>query len=111
MNSSQIIATYEAILAISGQMLIAARNTDWDRLVALEQDCRKRVEKLIAENAGQSLGGHDQQRKVEIIRGVLADDAEIRSITEPWMAELQTILSNAGRERRLHQTYDPGGGA
>ena len=110
MNDPQIIATYEAILAITGQMLGAARDDDWDRLVALEQDCKKLVEQLIADNTGQPLSREFQQRKVEIIRRVLAEDAEIRNITQPWMAQLQNILGSAGRERKLYQAYAPGGG-
>jgi flagellar protein FliT len=109
MNSTQIIATYEAILAITGQMLDAARNDDWDRLVALEQDCKKLVERLIADNTGQPLDSEFQPRKAEIIRKVLADDAEIRNITEPWMAQLQNILGSADRERKLSRAYSPGG--
>ncbi len=108
MNNPQIIATYEAILALTGQMLEAARSDDWDRLVALEQDCKKRVEELIAENTGQPLSGQLQRRKAQIIREVLADDAEIRNITEPWMTQLQQLLGSAGHEKRLHQAYGPG---
>ena len=108
MNSPQIITPYETILAITGQMLDAARNDDWERLVALEKDCKKLVEELIAENYGLPLSSQFQQRKAEIIRKVLADDAEIRSITEPWMAQLQSFLGSAGRERRLSRAYVSG---
>lgn len=108
MNSQQIITTYETILAITGQMLDAARNDDWERLVALEKDRKKLVEELIAENYGLPLSSRFQQRKAEIIRKVLADDAEIRNITEPWMAQLQNFLGSAGRERKLSEAYAPG---
>ena len=108
MNGTQIIGAYEAILTITGQMLAAARNDDWDRLVALEQDCKRRVEELIANNSGQPLSSQFHQRKAEIIRKVLADDAEIRNITEPWMAQLQNLIGSAGRERKLYQAYSPG---
>jgi len=109
-NGPQIIAAYEGILVMTGQMLDAARNDDWDRLVALEQDCRKRVEELIADHTGEPLSSQFQQRKAEIIRKVLADDAEIRNITESWMAQLQDILGSSGREQKLHQAYGPGSG-
>ena len=108
MNSPQIITTYETILAITGQMLEAARNDEWDRLVALEKNCKKLVEELIAENDGLPLSSQFQQRKAEIIRKVLADDAEIRNITEPWMMQLQNLLGSAGRERKLSEAYAPG---
>ena len=109
MNVPQIIATYEAILTLTGQMLESAQASDWDGLVALERDCRRLTEKLITDDA-PPLSGQFQQRKVEIIRRVLADDAEIRTITEPWMAQLQNILGSASRERKLSQAYVAGGG-
>lgn len=109
-NGPHIIAAYEAILAITGQMLEAARNDDWDRLVALEKDCKKLVDELIAGSGSQPLSSQFQRRKAEIIRKVLADDAEIRNITEPWMAQLQHILGSAGQEKRLRQAYGPGNG-
>ncbi len=107
MNSLQVIATYEAILATTNQMLEAAINNDWDRLVALEQDCKQLVEELIAQHHGQPLSGQFQQRKAQLIRQVLADDAKIRNITEPWMARLQTLLASSSRERKLCQAYSP----
>lgn len=109
MNNPQIITTYETLLAITGRMLDVARIGDWDRLVALEKDCKKLVEELIAENHDLPLSSQLQQRKAEIIRKVLADDAEIRSITEPWMAQLQDFLGSAGRERKLSRAYVSGG--
>jgi flagellar protein FliT len=110
MNSAQIIGTYEAILVITNRMLEAAQNSDWDSLVAREHECRRLTEELIANGTGQALSGELQQRKVKIIRQVLADDAEIRTITEPWMTQLQNILGSAGRAQKLHQAYGPGGG-
>lgn len=104
MDNSQIIATYETILAITGQMLQAARSNDWDYLMALEEDCRVNVEKLMAANPAP-LGGEYQQRKVEIIHKVLADDAEIRNITQPWMAHLQNAIGSIGCEKKLSQAY------
>jgi flagellar protein FliT len=110
MNEQDVIAAYESILGCTAQMLEAARASDWERLVEVEQDCRKLVERLIADNTGQPLSGQLQQRKAEIIRKVLADDAEIRNFTQPWMAQLQNIIGSAGREQRLHRAYDPGSG-
>lgn len=110
MNEQDVIVAYERILGYTSQMLEAARASDWDRLVALEQDCKKLVERLIADNTGQPLNSEFQQRKTEIIRKVLADDAAIRNITQPWMAQLQNILGSAGREQRLHRAYGPGAG-
>ncbi len=110
MNNTQIIAAYETILSITGQMLEAARRKDWVYLKALEEDCRAIMAALKAANAGP-LGGDQQQRKVEIIHKVLADDAEIRNITQPWMVHLQDILKGIGCENNLNQACGPNGGS
>jgi flagellar protein FliT len=45
-----------------------------------------------------------QRRKVELIKKIMADDAEIRSHTEPWMKKLRTFLgSGSGLVGRVHQ--------
>ena len=48
-----------------------------------------------------------QRHKIELIHKILADDAEIRNHAEPWMSRLQSLLGNAGMERRVRQAYDP----
>ena len=105
MNSSQVITTYEEILAITGKMLTAAQNGEWDKLVELEQECRKLTERLIKNNSEPELCDELLQRKVKIIHQVLEDDTRIRSITEPWMEKLNDILNTTERKRNLHRAY------
>ena len=110
MTSAEIIGTYENILAVTEQMLNAARAADWDLLVKLEQECRRLVESLMntrGDNAS-ALEPQLHKRKVEIIRKVLADDAEIRNLTEPWMQRLNHLLTSVGQERKLHAAYNAG---
>lgn len=101
-----ILDAYGSIAAQSGQMLDAARNSDWVRLIALEQDCRALTETLKRVDDGAS---HPDtaylQRKAELICKVLADNIEIRNLTEPWMAQLQNLLGSTSREQRLRQAY------
>ena len=108
MNNAQIIATYETILSITEQMLQAAKSNDWNYLMALEEDCRSNVAKLVSANPAP-LSGEFQQRKVEIIHKVLADDAEIRNITQPWMGHLQGLIGSIGHERKLERAYGSDG--
>jgi flagellar protein FliT len=108
MTSDEIIGTYEAILAVTSEMLESARSNDWDRLVEREIECRRLVERLAAAKAQAGLEPEARQRKVEIIRKVLADDAEIRNLTEPWMARLQHLIGSNRNERQLQATYGAG---
>jgi flagellar protein FliT len=110
MNNTQVIAIYENLLAVTAQMLDAARAADWDLLVKREQECRQLVEGLLNTRSENEIVLEPQlrRRKVEIIRKVLADDAEIRNLTEPWMQRLQHLLTSVGQERKLHAAYSAG---
>ncbi len=61
-------------------------------------------------NAGAMLGavpltGVSRARKVAIIKKILADDKEIRNITEPWMNKLSMLINSTGTERKLNRAY------
>ncbi|HSQ05995.1 MAG TPA: flagellar protein FliT, partial [Burkholderiales bacterium] len=105
MSGKQVIAVYERVLAESQQMVEAARASDWERLVALERRCSHIVATLAGRELRETLEPALQRRKAEIIRNVLAADAEIRNITEPWMQQLQHILGSAARTHRLREAY------
>lgn len=105
MSSLQTIETYEGILAITNQMLQAAKRSDWDRLVSLELDCKHLTNQLIEQHAQEKLNDEQQKKKIALIQEILARDAEIRAITEPWMTHLQNMLTSYDQKRKLNQTY------
>ena len=107
MDNTQVIMTYEAILATTGKMLAAAQNSEWDELVSLEQECRQLTEILIKKDSQSILDQELLQKKVKIIHQILDDDAQIRAITEPWMTRLQGMLSANEHTRNLQQAYQP----
>jgi len=105
MNSHEVISLYETVAIITDQMLTAARKGDWDQLVALETRCAGHVETLRQGEPPVPLTGESRVRKVRIIQKILADDREIRNLTEPWMAQLSNLLNSTGTERKLSQAY------
>lgn len=105
MQQTEAIIIYEKILHITGDMLAAARNADWDQLITLESECRALVEQLQPREQAEPLSDNHRRRKVEIIHGILANDAEIRDHIHPWMAQLQRYLGSAGRAQQLHAAY------
>lgn len=106
----QVIENYESLSAITSQMREAAAHGEWDRLIELEVQCRERTEAMKAADtaASTALSETTRKRKVELIHQILADDAAIRSHTEPWMAQLQRIMQNSRLEQRVRQTYSGG---
>lgn len=105
MNSDEILSLYETVSDITDQMLTAAKSRDWEQLVLLESQCAGHVQTLENEGPPVALTGIVRQKKVQIIHKILADDREIRNITQPWMAELSTLINSAGTERKLSRTY------
>jgi flagellar protein FliT len=100
-----VIENYEQLSSIMGEMRAAAAQGDWDRLESLEKRCSQRVESMKAQCGTACLDEDGRRRKATLIRKILADDAEIRSHVEPWVAQLQILMQSAGQARRLQQTY------
>jgi len=87
-----LIEAYETITRASHAMLAAARADDWDGVARLEAQCRALIADLRAIAASQSLGAGEQRRRVQLLREILADDAEIRVRSEPWLCELERVV-------------------
>ncbi|MES2354461.1 MAG: flagellar protein FliT [Pseudomonadota bacterium] len=100
-----IISCYESMSLATTDMLAAARRNDWDGVIAAERNCSQIVENL--KRLGDLVPTDPQlrQRKLEIIIKVLADDAEIRNLTQPWLQQLEVFLKNAGTTRKLSHAY------
>lgn len=105
MSSAEVLAAFQSISSFTGEMKEAARAGEWDRLAVLERCCAGVVAQLKAVPPVR-LTARMQRQKVELIRKILADDAEIRVYTEPWLKHVQTLLGNAGMARRVHRAYD-----
>ncbi|MBX3664131.1 MAG: flagellar protein FliT [Burkholderiales bacterium] len=100
---------YERIASLTAAMLEAARAAHWDRLLQLENECREVFSGLTAAQGNAPPTPDEQRRKAALIQQVLADDAEIRKLVEPWVAELGQWLGVNTRNHRLRDTYSTGG--
>lgn len=105
MNSSEVITNYESLSTITGKMREAAIQGKWDQLVSLEQQCSQHVAGMKPVDKIVALDEPTRQRKVQLIKKILADDAEIRNHTETWMGQLRNIMQSNRQEQRLQQTY------
>jgi flagellar protein FliT len=100
-RESRIIACYEMISHATGRMLVAARKNDWNTVVSAESECSLIIDEL--KKLGDLVPSDLvlRQRKAEIIRKVLADDAEIRNLTQPWLRKLDGYLQSASSHKKL----------
>ena len=71
------------------------------QLAELEKQCSRRTEMMQGQDTNSPISESTRLRKVALIRKILADDAEIRNHTEPWMAQVQRSIQGAGQTRRL----------
>ena len=105
-HEARVLEIYEEIAALTGRMLAAARGAQWDALVALERNCSALFSRLVELDDGSAARGTEfQRRKAEIIRKLLDDDAQIRVLVEPWLAELPDLLSLTVRRHQLGKAY------
>lgn len=104
MTSHEMLSTYETITELTGVMLDAARQGEWDHLAELEQRCRGHVTTLM-QSAPVSLNETEQRARIASIRAILQNDAEIRALAEPRMNELQQRLHMIRAGHRGAQAY------
>lgn len=95
--------TYESLAEKSSAMLEAARRSDWDAVIEIEQECARLIAELKADGDLVPLDDGARRRKAQLIRRMLIQDAEIRDLAQPWLAELGRLLS-VGRNRRNVET-------
>ena len=105
MRVLDIIPRLERALAESQVMLVAAQDGCWDDLIELEIARRdliaeaSRVETTVLDDALVA-------RKKDLIRDILAADAQIKALTQAWMGELQSVLTSVQVERKLIRAYE-----
>lgn len=105
MSNFDIISQYESLSDLTSQMRDAAVQGEWDKLANIQLLCSRQVAAMRPVDTNTALDDFNRQRKIWLIKKILADDAEIRSHTEVWMVQLQRIMQSNSQERRLLQAY------
>ncbi len=105
MSSAQALANYESLSALTGQMREAAAQGEWDQLVRIEQQRGELVAAMKPLDAEVRLDEAARQRKIQLINKIMADDAEIRNLTQTWMSQLQLSMQSNLQEQRLQRAY------
>jgi flagellar protein FliT len=98
--NAQLLNYYEAIEQASADMLSAARSGNWDAVVKLEGACVLLISQLKHAASKDALKPADQQLKTRIMQRILLNDAEIRYLAEPWLEDLDQVLT--GKSPSVH---------
>ncbi|MCX7175117.1 MAG: flagellar protein FliT [Proteobacteria bacterium] len=105
-NNRDLLSRYEEILRQSRRMMEAARDGDWELLIELEHVRAALNKVLMEQEQSHSRSLADQSAKAELIRNILASDAETRLLIEPRQQELKTTFGSIDTERKLQKAYD-----
>lgn len=98
--NTQLLSYYEAIEQASADMLNAARTGNWDEVVKLEGACVLLISQLKHAASSQQLGREEAQLKTRIMQRILLNDAEIRTLAEPWLEDLDQLVK--GKSKTVH---------
>jgi flagellar protein FliT len=98
--STTLLNFYEAIERASADMLVAARSGHWDEVVKLEGACAVLISQLKLAAKEKSLQAEESKVKSRIMQRILLNDAEIRHLAEPWLEDLDHLLT--GKSKTLH---------
>ena len=94
-----LLGYYHAIEESSRKMLEAAKDQDWDTIVRYECTCAVLIEQLKMQARIENLDAPKRQEKVSIMLRILQNDAQIRSLVEPW---LDQVSQHVDTPRILH---------
>jgi flagellar protein FliT len=98
--NSELLNFYEAIERASQDMLEAAQVGDWDKVVKLEGACAVLISQLKHAASRKPLAPDEAQLKTRIMQRILINDAQIRHLADPWLDDLDNILS--GQHKTMH---------
>jgi len=90
MTSNEVLSMYENIAGLTNKMAVAARAGDWKGFDQLEAQCATQAR--AAATGVPALDGAKRQRKIDLLKQIMASDRAIREITEPWMGQLDRAM-------------------
>ncbi len=97
--AKMLIDYYMAIEESSQKMLDAAASKNWDQVVQFEGACAVLIEQLRLRARTEELLPEHRVAKTKIMQRILLNDAQIRYLAEPWLADFEQRLDEP---RLLH---------
>jgi len=86
MTSSEVLSMYENIAGLTNHMATAARMGDLNSVSRMEAMCD--AEKRAMSTGVPALEGAQRLRKIDLLKQILANDREIRDLSDPWMNQI-----------------------
>src|SRR5437764_5191772 len=88
-----VLAGYASIRDTSERMVEAAREADWIALCDNEDACARLIDSVAALGDPLTiLDAEGRRQRMEIMRSVLAADARIRDLMDPWLRDVERLV-------------------
>jgi flagellar protein FliT len=105
-NQMNTITQYESLSGILASMVSAAEQGDWDQVAGMESSCKPLIEQIKSTPLDERLSDDQRRQKIQVIRKILHDDARLRELANPRMAQLQEMLRETRKSRDAIRAYD-----
>jgi flagellar protein FliT len=98
--AQMLIDYYKAIEDSSQRMLEAARAKDLETVMRYEGVCAVLIEQLRYRSREEELRPEERSEKARIMQRILRNDAQIRCLAEPWLAQFEHLFE--GQPQMMH---------
>lgn len=90
MNANEVLAMYDNLVGLTGQMAQAAKAGDWNGFAQLNVEAK--VEAASSAAGVPALDGAKRLRKIDLLKQLMANDRAIRDVTESSDRQLERAL-------------------
>ena len=104
-DAADIVSRYQAFVDLSGQVLAAARQANWDLVLDLDRQRSSLLAEIKLADAGRPADPERQTQKKRLVERYLAMETETRTLVEAWMADLRSAMLSNSQEQRLLKHY------
>jgi len=95
-NVANLLNRCEKVANISGAMLDAARRGEWDEVERLTSFAGIFINEVRVLSIGLTLTAEERKLKLVCMQRILANEAKIRDLSEPWLKRVARWLPGAG---------------
>lgn len=102
-----LLAHYQQILALSENMLLVARQSEWDTLVYIEEKYVQAVAKIAELNARQEnpLSALIQDKITLVLQQLLQNEHEVNQLLQTRLDQLRELIGQSNRQQSINSTY------
>lgn len=110
MTDEQVLASYEDMMQLSQQMLVATQQGQWDEMAAQQEVLSGLLARLSVGEGGELRPAGVVAAKKRLIEDILAVQKTTLELSLPLRASVAAMLDSAGSAKKVAHAYGQGGG-